>query len=281
MRITSPTIISFSGGRTSGMMLKLILDAHGGVLPEYVKVIFANTGKEMPETLDFVHTCSVMWNVPIVWLEYQYHEEPQKRWKEVTYHTASRDGEPFDALITAKSYLPNPTMRFCTIELKIRILKLYTQQILGWKHWDVAIGFRADEQRRVAKLSNPNTEPFERYAPLAKLNITAKDVGDFWTKQEFDLMLPNINGITKHGNCDLCFLKGASQTLSLISENPKRAIWWIEQESKIVGKSETQSVTGKFRKDRPSYKELLDIATKQEDFYGYETEELADCGCTD
>lgn len=133
MIIKSETIISFSGGRTSGMMLKLILEEHDGVLPNYVKVIFCNTGKEMNETLDFVHACSVNWNVPIIWLEYQPHVEPQKRWHEVTYATASRNGEPFDALITAKKYLPNPMMRFCTIELKIRINKLYTQQVLGWK----------------------------------------------------------------------------------------------------------------------------------------------------
>lgn len=94
-------------------------------------------------------------------------------------------------------------------------------------------------------------------------------------------MLPNINGITKHGNCDLCFLKGAAQTLSLIAENPKRATWWIAQEEKIVSEKEKASVTDKFRKDRPSYKELLIIAKTQDDFYGYETEDLADCGCTD
>jgi 3'-phosphoadenosine 5'-phosphosulfate sulfotransferase (PAPS reductase)/FAD synthetase len=281
MKISSPTIISFSGGRTSGMMLKLILDAHDGVLPDFVKVVFANTGKEMPQTLDFVNECSVRWNVPIVWLEYQSHEEPQKRWREVSYQTASRSGEPFADLITHKNYLPNPTMRFCTIELKIRVLKLYTQQVLGWKNWDVAIGFRADEQRRVAKLSAPSSEPFERYAPLAKLNITAKDVGDFWNAQEFDLHLPNMNGKTMHGNCDLCFLKGAGQTLSLISENSKLADWWIAQESRPFTETEQAAKTGKFRKDRPSYFEIKQMATNQGDFYGYEDVELADCGCTD
>jgi 3'-phosphoadenosine 5'-phosphosulfate sulfotransferase (PAPS reductase)/FAD synthetase len=60
--IKSETIISFSGGRTSAMMLKLILDAHGGTLPLWVKVVFCNTGKERPETLDFVNECAKRWN---------------------------------------------------------------------------------------------------------------------------------------------------------------------------------------------------------------------------
>jgi len=279
--ITSPTMLSFSGGRTSGMMIDMLLDAHDRVLPDFVKVVFANTGKEMPQTLDFVNECSKRWNVPIVWLEYQSHEEPQKRWREVTYETASRNGEPFADLITHKNYLPNPTMRFCTIELKIRVMKLYAQQVLGWKSWDVAIGFRSDEPSRVAKLSIPSSEPFERYAPLASMGITAADVGNFWSEQGFDLKLPNMNGKTMHGNCDLCFLKGAGQTLSLISEKPSLADWWIAQESRAFSEKEAIAKTGKFRKDRPSYFEIKQMAVSQGDFYGYEDVELADCGCTD
>ena len=51
--IDGPAYVSFSGGRTSGYMLRKILDAHGGVLPSNVHVIFANTGDELPPTLDF------------------------------------------------------------------------------------------------------------------------------------------------------------------------------------------------------------------------------------
>ena len=40
-------LISFSGGRTSGYMLHQILEANGG-LPDRAKVVFANTGREMP-----------------------------------------------------------------------------------------------------------------------------------------------------------------------------------------------------------------------------------------
>jgi 3'-phosphoadenosine 5'-phosphosulfate sulfotransferase (PAPS reductase)/FAD synthetase len=69
-RIEAPALISFSGGRTSGFMLQHILDAFGGRLPEGIVAVFANTGKEMTETLDFVPDCGKRWGVNIVWLEY-------------------------------------------------------------------------------------------------------------------------------------------------------------------------------------------------------------------
>ena len=53
-KIEGPALISFSGGRTSAYMLYQILQAHGGELPPNLYVTFANTGKEMPETLDFI-----------------------------------------------------------------------------------------------------------------------------------------------------------------------------------------------------------------------------------
>ena len=56
--IDEPAVISFSGGRTSAYMLYKVLEAHGGRLPDHVVVAFSNTGKEMPQTLDFVDRCS-------------------------------------------------------------------------------------------------------------------------------------------------------------------------------------------------------------------------------
>jgi hypothetical protein len=121
-KIDGPALISFSGGRTSGFMLWNIIQAHGGTLPEDVYVTFANTGKEAPETLDFVHEIGEKWGVKIHWLELYFGEErPVYRTKEVTYETASRNGEPFEALLDRRKYLPNPVTRFCTSELKIKV----------------------------------------------------------------------------------------------------------------------------------------------------------------
>src|ERR1041384_3269478 len=107
--------IAFSGGRTSAYLLRQIIDANGGI-PDRAVVAFQNTGREMPETLDFVQEVGARWGVPIVWLEYL----PQApHFAIVSHNSANRDGAPFEALIRKKRYLPNQQQRFCTIELKL------------------------------------------------------------------------------------------------------------------------------------------------------------------
>ena len=84
------------------------------------------------------------------------------------------------------------------------------------------LGIRADEQRRLAKIGNQDYGKHEeKDAPLGRAGVTKEIVGEFWKNQPFDLELPNINGVTYHGNCDLCYLKGGSQILSLIAEKPE------------------------------------------------------------
>ena len=67
-RVPRPAVISFSGRRTSAFMLKHIVDAYDGRLPPDVAIVFANTGLERPETLEFVDVCSRAWAVDIVWV---------------------------------------------------------------------------------------------------------------------------------------------------------------------------------------------------------------------
>ena len=124
-KITEPTCISFSGGRTSAYMLWRVLQSNGG-LPEEAIVCFANTGKEDEATLKFVQDCSDRWNVEIHWVEFQ---DADPAFKRVTFETASRDGEPFEALIRKRNYLPNPVTRFCTVELKIRSIHKYLKSL--------------------------------------------------------------------------------------------------------------------------------------------------------
>jgi 3'-phosphoadenosine 5'-phosphosulfate sulfotransferase (PAPS reductase)/FAD synthetase len=274
-KIDSPTCISFSGGRTSAYMLWRVLQSNGG-LPDEAIVCFANTGKEEEATLQFVDRCSKEWEVPIHWLEYCTAEEVKDRWREVSFESASRDGEPFEALIRARNYLPNPVSRFCTVELKVRTIHRYLKEN-GWTEWDSMLGIRADEQRRLAKIGNQDYGKHEeKIAPLGVSGVTKETVGDFWRSSSFDLELPNNNGVTMHGNCDLCYLKGADQILSLIAEKPSRAIWWAKMEALALA---SQPSGARFRNDRPKYSEMAEYAKNQIDAFGHE--ETIACFCGD
>ena len=266
--------MSFSGGRTSAFMLRQILDAHGGRLPGDVHVLFANTGKERAETLDFVDECARRWGVRVRWIEYHQTTGDGGKlvhgWREVDYATASRRGEPFDALIQARSFLPNPVMRFCTQELKIRPMNKFARSV-GFDYWTSVIGLRADEPRRVAKATAPTKERFECACPLADAGATLRDVTEFWDAQPFNLRLK-----PHEGNCDLCFLKARSKLERIMRERPDLVPWWSEQEG-----PDGSDLT--FRKDRPTYRRMLDVVQRSPLLPGFDGEEegTLPCACTD
>lgn len=214
------SIINFSGGRTSGLLLYGMLQDG---LPEDTRVVFCNTGKEHEGTYEFVRECSTRWGVDIVWLEWTL-ERP--KFKRVTFETASRNGEPFSALNAQRKFLPNVAMRFCTLEMKLKTEYRYARS-LGWDAWDSYVGIRADEPKRVSKIrgrAGPDDRA-EKCMPLVDAGITKDHVLQFWREQPFDLQVPE--GL---GNCDLCFLKGR-ETLQRVA-TPERVAWWAAEEEK-------------------------------------------------
>lgn len=239
--------IAFSGGRTSAFMLHEILRVNGP-LPDRAVVTFQNTGREMPQTLDFVQEVGERWGVRIVWLEYR---AAMPLFEVVSHNSAARDGEPFNALIAKKQALPNQQQKFCSAELKTKTAKRYLVAN-GWKKWTSAVGFRADEQHR---------EPFEdnrstAWTPLRDARVGRHDVIRHWKSQPFDLALPVIRGKTIGGNCDGCFLKAEVVLAVLARDMPDRHIWWEQHES-AVGHS--------FSK-RYSRRELRDFMERQGDW---------------
>lgn len=274
-KIDEPTVISFSGGRTSAYMLWRVLQENGGLPPE-AKVCFANTGKEEEATLQFVNDCSVNWGVPVTWIEYVSHEEADRRFKKVTYETASRNGEPFEEVIRHYGKLPNPINKSCTAELKIRAVARYLKAI-GWEEWTAMVGIRADEQRRAAKL-RADRKAETPIAPLAMDGVDIAQIEAFWATQPFKLELTTFNGKTLAGNCDLCYLKPAGQILSLIQEKPMRAVWWAKME--MLAATITDGNANRFRIDRPSYSEMLNYSQKQTDLFDPDDEGIA-CFCGD
>jgi 3'-phosphoadenosine 5'-phosphosulfate sulfotransferase (PAPS reductase)/FAD synthetase len=237
--------IAFSGGRTSARMLHDIVQANQPWPVDRVKVIFTNTGKEREEALRFVQECGLRWGVPIIWLEYDLNwsgaaHRPKEKifdtkahsFREVSFETASRRGEPFEKVIEYFGFLPNRVADFCSHNLKTRTARRYCVAS-GWKNWTTAIGMRADEPNRILK-----KQPKERYKvwyPLNEAGLIKDNISAFWDSQSFDLQLANTNGVTPSGNCDGCFKKSEQKRADMARHEPDRVSWWAELERKYGG----------------------------------------------
>ncbi len=225
--IDGPALISFSGGRTSAYMLHEIIRAHGGRLPTDVHVLFANTGKEREETLRFVHECGSHWGARVNWVELC----PGKpSFEAVGFNSASRNGEPFAALIAKKKRLPNWTERWCTASLKVEPMHAFMrEQGHDVGQFAEVIGLRDDEGLRIFRgLERADRDGRRVLYPLARAKVRKADVMAFWQEQSFDL------GLAPHeGNCDLCFLKGRGLRKRIIRDTPVFAMWWQEQEERL------------------------------------------------
>jgi len=201
--VDGPAVISFSGGRTSGYMLRKILDEG---LDDDVFVVFADTGKERDETYAFVDACARAWDVEV--------------------HKVMREGG-FDKLIADRNYLPTPVTRMCTGDLKVKQIEKFMRG-LGYNEWTMVIGLRADEPARVASKRHATDRYWDYAVPLADAGVTERDVMAFWADQPFDLELAQ-----HEGNCDLCFLKGKRNLVKILVDRPELADWWIAQEDKV------------------------------------------------
>ena len=277
-------VLNVSGGLSSAYMLWLHLQENGGQLADGTIALFANTGKEREETLHFVAELTANWGVPITWLEYRYHPERRGRRKGemkndyeiVDYESASRDGQPFEDLIDGHRYLPNQDTRVCTMQLKVETFRRYLRYGLGAKTWANALGIRFDEKRRWAKrMNDPDT-----LLPLVMARVSKKDVQEFWAKQNFRLDIPSWKG-----NCDLCFLKGKTNLVHTLRNEPELADWWLAQEAKgrewSKDRLEKPEIAA-FSK-RHSFDELL-VESRQPqmfDVVNLEDEPAPDCWCGD
>lgn len=212
-------LISFSGGRTSAFMMYWLLNCWEDRHNWEIIIVFANTGKEAEETLQFVRDCAIYWNLNIVWVEYR--AASIKGWKVnpklVNFATASRNGEPFEEMIKHLG-IPTTNVPFCSTILKARTIRAYMRSI-GWVGYYVAIGLRSDELDRV----NENYKKERILYPLISFRPTNKPEIVKWFKdtQPFDL------GVHEdEGNCDGCWKKDMARLARLAKRKPKVFEWW-------------------------------------------------------
>lgn len=269
---------SFSGGESSAKMLHLLLTEFRDRWDDMV-IPFANTGLEREETLRFVRDVGEYFNAPVVWLEAVVYPDEARACghKIVTFETASRNGEPFEAMIQ-KYGIPNKAYPHCTRELKLNPMKSYLASI-GWQKGSYvsAVGIRADEQDRLPK---GEAETGIVY-PLAHWTMIDKiDVNNFWEAQPFRLPLR-----THEGNCSTCWKKSDKKLLRLMHERPELFNFFdrMEQLYGLAGHNEDGRPRTFFRQNRST----ADLRALYEAMQGFgwqpdlfDDDQDADDGCT-
>ena len=230
----SKLIVYMSGSKSSAYMSWWLKGSMGH---KYEMVfVFCNTGRERKETLDFLHACDSAWGLDLVWLEanVSVYEKAGIRANVVSYETAARGGEPFEAFIS-KYGIPNHLYPYCGNSLKALVVLDFARQI-GWvdmdtnkKLYELAVDIRVDEPKRMSasaervKKSNPVVYPLRTMMPVVKA-----DIDEFWSKQDFGLSLKSY----ECGGCDLCWKRDPSKTMTIIADNPELVDWWADMPKK-------------------------------------------------
>lgn len=137
--------------------------------------------------------------------------------------------------------LPNPVQRLCTSHMKLKTFQRYLRS-QGLDSWDEYQGFRADEPKRIARMTNkPN-----QFAPLASAKIVKADVFGWWSRQSFDLEIE-----TERGNCVGCFMKAPWKLLWLEKQCPGTLEPWAQME---------EDAADQFDRTGHSYRALMRMA---------------------
>lgn len=216
--------ISFSGGRTSAVMTKLLLEQYSDQY-EFL-VVFANTGCEHSATLDFVRDCDLHFGFNTVWVEAVFGPSGVGvRHKIVDYKSAARNGEPFREFIKKHgiSNMANPS---CTGRLKADAIDSYRREA-GFLSAKIAIGIRADELDRVSA----SAEKRGFIYPLVQKNVTKKDVVLECEKWPFKLKIPGDH----FGNCVWCWKKSLRKLATVAKQCPSAFDFPLEMDRLYSG----------------------------------------------
>lgn len=253
-------LVSFSGGETSAFMGQWLNNHYERFGYENIVFVFANTGLENEQTLEFIERCDKYFKLGVQWIEADVIHEYQQGTKfyRTDFDNASRKGEPFEQMI--KKYgIPNQANPQCTKELKQAPISAFGKQWFNGEKYHTAIGIRIDEFDRM----NPDYKKKGFIYPLISNNMmpsTKPKINFFWRSMPFRLELKGYQG-----NCAACWKKSDRKLYQIAKENPKAFDFMVKMEQKYgnffppqrkekflaEGKEVPQNITF-FRGNRPA-----------------------------
>lgn len=250
----------------------------------------ANTSKERPESLEFMHKCNDYFNLDMSWIEARFNKKRGDgvEYKIVEYKDLKRNGEIYEQGIK-KLGIASKINAWCNRDMKLVPLKKFADSVFGLDNYSIAVGLRADEMDRVKDSYLTNNT----FYPLLDNGITSRDRNRFWKDQPIKITIPAYKR-----NCDLCFKKSNRKLMTIISEEPKVIDWWYEMtekysqipiEDKPAYNVYAENGGMNFFRNNLSIEELVEMAkqpfSKATDEYIYENdlfdfEEECGSGCT-
>ena len=146
-----PHVVKFSGGRSSGMLLFLLLENRILDPDRGDVIVFNNTASEHPGTYRFARDCkeaSNRYGVPFFWVEFQTYEDARKGdWTRIPSYRLVNErpkseentegfnwrGEVFEELLSWSGYVPNQFSRICTKNMKLEVTRMFLKDWLACK----------------------------------------------------------------------------------------------------------------------------------------------------
>lgn len=223
--------------------------------------VYANTGLENDETLDFINKCDKYFDLGVNWIEAVVHENKGNTHRVVSYETAFRvkdykhPDHPYHAHVR-KNGIPNQTYKQCSDRLK-QIPIEHWKKVNGYSGLKHALGMRADEHNRVLPANirkalsgfGVDVEAFisseNRLSMLEGVDSDTLKIASSYDKKrkKFGLVYPfyewlnidkqDINdwwddmpfnlALEEHeGNCQTCWKKSNNKLSLLAIEHPER-----------------------------------------------------------
>jgi len=232
-------VVSFSGGRTSAYMCKLIKKLHHDAV-----FVFMDTGAEHPATYQFVRKCNEYFDLNLVCLRVVMNPILGKgnSYQIISIDEIGHDLQPWRDM-SLKYGLPYKGGEFCTDRMKTTPCKKYLDDTYGAGNYHIWLGMRIDEPRR--------TKPREGFSYLADISEFEKqDILDWWAKMPFDLQ------IKEHlGNCVFCIKKGINKVALAAKDEPELASKFI----KMINMDDVRIVESRTTPSNAMYRQNMSL----------------------
>lgn len=196
--------------------------------------VFANTGMERPETIDFLKNIEKIWGIPLTLIEGTYSNlmGVGVDYKVVDWESLDMQAKVFEGCIMHMNKgsfdgLPNQEAPYCSERMKTIPCNKFAKDIFNGEKFIRAIGFRREDMpKRISwpEIKEDKTRIFplltDFYEPIGLLELNA-----WWNIQPFQL---GIN--SKLGNCELCWKKSDKNLVEVIRNGTRFVEWWKKME---------------------------------------------------